>query len=50
MYDETIAQSLKDAFIKDLSVCSEVTAERYASRSVKIKIKESISRLFSAML
>jgi cardiolipin synthase len=50
MYDETIARSLKDAFIKDLDVCSEVTAERYTNRSVKIKFKESISRLFSAML
>jgi cardiolipin synthase len=50
MYDETIARSLKDAFIKDLDVCSEVTTERYANRSVTIKVKESISRLFSAML
>ena len=50
MYDETIARSLKDAFIEDLDVCTEVTAERYANRSVRIKIKESISRLFSAML
>ena len=50
MYDETIARSLKNAFIKDLDVCSEVTAERYRNRSVKIKFKESISRLFSAML
>jgi cardiolipin synthase len=50
MYDGAVARSLKEAFISDLEVCSEVTAERYANRPITIKVRESVSRLFSAML
>jgi cardiolipin synthase len=50
IYDQTVARSLKDAFEKDLEVCTELTPQRYANRSSSVKIKESISRLFSALL
>ena len=50
IYDQTVARSLKEAFLKDLEVCSELTLQRYTNRSSSVKIKESISRLFSALL
>jgi cardiolipin synthase len=50
IYDQTVARSLKEAFEKDLEVCTELTPQRYAHRSSTVKIKESISRLFSALL
>jgi cardiolipin synthase len=50
IYDETVARSLKEAFEKDLETCTELTPQRYADRSSTVKIKESISRLFSALL
>jgi len=50
MYDATVARELKQAFRKDLQVSVELTAERYASRGVAIKLRESISRLFSGLL
>ncbi|HYC20703.1 MAG TPA: cardiolipin synthase [Candidatus Bathyarchaeia archaeon] len=50
IYDTPVARGLKDAFARDLDVCTELTPERYANRSTTIKLKESISRLFSALL
>jgi cardiolipin synthase A/B len=50
IYDQTVAHSLKEAFEKDLEVCTELTPQRYATRSSSVKVKESISRLFSALL
>lgn len=50
MYDKKIAKELKDYFIKDLSVCTELTAERFAALPWKIKLKQSVSRLFSPLL
>ncbi|MGA3198451.1 MAG: cardiolipin synthase [Halobacteriota archaeon] len=50
IYDTSVARWLKEAFVKDMSVCTELTPERYANRSVIIKLKESISRLFSGLL
>jgi len=50
IYDTTVARRLKEAFTKDLDVSTELTPERYANRSATIKLKESVSRLFSALL
>ena len=50
MYDTTVARHLKEAFHKDLDVSVELTTERYANRGVTIKLRESISRLFSGLL
>ncbi|MGZ4944504.1 MAG: cardiolipin synthase [Halobacteriota archaeon] len=50
MYDTATARALKSAFLNDLEKCTEITPEYYAERSMTIRIKESISRLFSALL
>ncbi len=50
MYDAGLAKELKEHFLNDLCVCSELTQERYAALPAKIKIKQSISRLFSPLL
>jgi cardiolipin synthase len=50
IYDAAVARHLKEAFDRDLDVCTELTPERYANRPLQIKLKESISRLFSALL
>jgi cardiolipin synthase len=50
VYDQTVARSLKQSFEKDLEVCTELTSQRYAERPSTVKAKESISRLFSALL
>jgi cardiolipin synthase len=50
IYDTSVARWLKEAFVKDMGVSTELTPERYANRSVIIKLKESIARLFSGLL
>jgi len=50
MYDPRVAQELKDHFLNDLAVCTELTPERYVALPRKIKIKQSVSRLFSPLL
>ncbi len=50
MYDSECARALKRAFLDDLELCTEITPETYANRSVAVKLKESVSRLFSTLL
>lgn len=50
IYDTKIAKELKEYFLRDLAVCTEMTPERYATLPLKIKIKQSVSRLFSPLL
>ena len=50
IYDREIAAVLKTAFENDIKKSTEITKQLYAERSTKIRIKESISRLFSAAL
>ncbi|HDC5213254.1 TPA: cardiolipin synthase [Staphylococcus aureus] len=50
IYDQQIAKKLKQAFIDDLAVSSELTKARYANRSLWIKFKEGISQLLSPIL
>ncbi|MFW2630444.1 phospholipase D-like domain-containing protein, partial [Staphylococcus aureus] len=50
IYDQQIAKKLKQAFIDDLAVSSELTKARYAKRSLWIKFKEGISQLLSPIL
>jgi len=50
MYDSTVSKELKHHFLNDLKVCTEMTPERYANLPKKIKIKQSVSRLFSPLL
>ena len=50
IYDIKISKTLSNLFHEDMKKCKEITAEKYASRSIIIKIKESISRLLSPIL
>lgn len=50
MYDKTISILFKEIFEDDLNYCSELTYEDYLNRSFIIKVKETISRLFSPLL
>ena len=50
IYDQEIAAVLKTAFENDIKKSTEITKQMYTERSTKIRIKESISRLFSAAL
>lgn len=50
IYDKNIAKELKDYFVRDLSVCSELTRERFDALPRWIKLKQSVSRLFSSLL
>ncbi len=50
MYDHETAKELKNHFLNDLKVCTPLDKERFAALSSKIKIKLSMSRLFSPLL
>jgi cardiolipin synthase len=50
IYDERVAGELKQAYLDDLSYCTELTPEWYASRSRYFKARSSFSRLFSPIL
>jgi cardiolipin synthase len=50
LYDEGISSSLTESFYKDMVVSKELTLEAYQQRSLKIRFKESISRLLSPIL
>lgn len=48
-YDTEYGGQMKEAFLDDLPKCTEITLEKYKSRSRWIKAKESVSRLFSPL-
>ncbi|MBP1927464.1 cardiolipin synthase [Methanolinea mesophila] len=50
IYDREISGRLEKIFFGDLEHCTLVTPGLYAARSVRVKIKESVSRLFSPLL
>lgn len=50
VYDEDVAWKLRDLFLQDSELCSELTLKRYRERSAAIKFKEAISRLLSPIL
>ena len=50
IYDEQVAGGLKQAYLDDLSWCTELTPEWYASRSLFFRARSSLSRLFSPIL
>lgn len=50
IYDEGTAKEFNEIFINDMELCREVSYEEYKKRPFIIKIKESISRLFSPVL
>lgn len=50
IYDKNVSHALAEIFEKDILDCSELSLEGYENRSLKIKFKESISRLLSPIL
>ncbi|KAB2860572.1 MAG: cardiolipin synthase, partial [Exiguobacterium chiriqhucha] len=50
VYDEVVAQSVIDAFNRDLACADRLTIERYETRTKWIRFKESVSRLLSPIL
>lgn len=50
IYDEDVSKELTDSFQKDIQLSTNLTAEDYRNRPLKIKLKESISRLLSPIL
>ncbi|QSZ66371.1 cardiolipin synthase [Methanofollis aquaemaris] len=48
-YDANVGGEMKKRFVRDLEVCTEITPERYAARSRWVRMKESVSRLFSPL-
>ena len=49
-HSETISKQQKAEFEKDIFKCEELTLEKYQNRSRGVKVKESLSRLFSGVL
>jgi len=50
IYDERVAGELKQAYLDDLSRCTELTPGWYAGRSLFFRFRSSVSRLFSPVL
>ncbi|GMQ63610.1 cardiolipin synthase [Vallitalea maricola] len=50
IYDRQTTRTLEREFEKDLHLCNEITKDDYMNRSQRIKMKETISRLFSPIL
>ncbi|KGR86077.1 cardiolipin synthase [Lysinibacillus odysseyi] len=50
IYDLDISHNLAEIFEKDILDCKELTMETYQNRSIRVKFKESISRLLSPIL
>ncbi|MCT4783338.1 MULTISPECIES: cardiolipin synthase [Exiguobacterium] len=50
VFDETVAQSVIDAFERDVPNATCLTVERYETRTRWIRFKESVSRLLSPIL
>ncbi|GKV66529.1 MULTISPECIES: cardiolipin synthase [unclassified Sporosarcina] len=50
IYDEQVAKQLQNLFLQDIELSSELTAGRYAERSLWIRFKQGISRLLSPVL
>ncbi|ABN58362.1 MULTISPECIES: cardiolipin synthase [Methanoculleus] len=48
-YDAAVGADLVRAFEEDLAVCTEITPENYLARSLAVRVKESVSRLFSPL-
>lgn len=50
IYDENIIKEIKNEFMKDLQNSEELQRDKFENRNIKMKVKESISRLFSPIL
>ncbi len=50
IYDENTAAKMQEIFMEDLSKCTEITAYVYGQRSLLVRFKEQLCRLFSPVL
>lgn len=51
VYDLEFGKIINQIFLSELETnCTEITLEEYSKRSVSVRIKEGVSRLFSALL
>lgn len=50
MYDQKVADEMVDIFMDDIASSNEIIKEKWATRSIRQKIFESISRLLSPLL
>ena len=50
IYSDEIAKIQRKQFEKDMLISKELTREKYLKRGTSVKIKESFSKLFSALL
>lgn len=50
IYDKHVSHQLAELFERDMMYSTELTAEKYANRPTRVKVKESISRLLSPIL
>lgn len=50
VYGKETASELKDAFLEDVKLCTQLTAGEFNERSLKERCLESVSRLFSPLL
>jgi len=48
-YDAAVGTELARAFKEDLALSTEITLESYRARSRRVRMKESVSRLFSPL-
>ncbi len=50
VYDRSVAQSMKSAFVNDLETCRQLTLSEYRARPFLRRCLESVARLFSPLL
>ena len=51
VYDQEICEKMRADFLAELETnCTEITQEMYANRSVRVRIREGVSRLMSPLL
>ncbi|MBR2981080.1 MAG: cardiolipin synthase, partial [Odoribacter sp.] len=50
IYDKQVVQVIEQDFIDDLTLCSEISLEKWSSRKRMDQVKESFCRLFTPIL
>lgn len=50
IYDEKVISEIKEDFMNDLKSSEELERNKFENRKIRMKIKESVSRLFSPIL
>lgn len=50
IYDQEISNQLEEQFLRDLEDCVEISQEAYSGRSLAVRFKEGLFRLFSPIL